>query len=163
MACMEAVVRVGEESRLVCLASPTCKEFIVYDSKAEMMRAVRLDELIKLGIVIGYERQIQFNLGEIVRYRADFKVRFAPDAEHPKPYTVYEEVKGFVKPQKMTVGGQQVKTGKLRVGDPKWPVYRRAWQKHGPAELIVITLRGKKWKIVERVLPEPVQGRFENM
>ena len=55
-------------------AKPTEYKGRKYDSKAEALFAVRLDELKDKGIVHLWLRQTPFDLGEDTRYRADFFV-----------------------------------------------------------------------------------------
>ena len=70
---------------------------VVYDSKAEMLRAFELDALKAAGKIISWERQVPFVLSVrgivICKFVVDFKVKERPGVEY------YEEIKGWETPE----------------------------------------------------------------
>ena len=69
---------------------------VVYDSKAEMLRAFELDALKAAGKIIDWERQVPFTLAvngiPICKFVVDFCV-WTPVGKH------YEEIKGWETPE----------------------------------------------------------------
>lgn len=100
---------------------------VVYHSAAEAARAQELDLLLRSKVITGYERQVEFQLGEDA-YVADFVV----DGFNPRrvPETWVEEVKGFETREFKRV--------------------RRLWKKYGPCTMIIYKRKGNAW-VVERL------------
>lgn len=105
-------------------------EPVVFHSAAEAERAQELDLLLRGKVITGYERQVEFQLGEDTIYVADFVVH-GFDLSNATA-TWVEEIKGFETREFKRV--------------------RRLWKKYGPCTMIIYTRKGNGW-VTERIVP----------
>ena len=96
------------------VAKPSDRQYngVTYYSNAEMLHAQSLDSAVKAGVIRGWARQCQVQLGSDFRTRVDFLV-FRHNGT-----VAFEEVKGVETPEFKTV--------------------RRLWAKYGPAPMYVM-------------------------
>ena len=96
------------------VAKPADRKYngVTYDSKAEMLHAQALDLYTRTGVIRGWARQCQVQLGPDFKWRVDFLVFNNDDTVD------FDEVKG-------------VETSEFKV-------VRRLWAKYGPAMLHVL-------------------------
>ena len=99
-------------------------EGVVYDSKAEMSRAVELDLLCRVGEIFTWRRQVNVPLGKDFSTIVDFLVCDKSGEQYA------EEVKGDAS---------------------KFGRTKRLWRKYGPYRLRVLTRNkaGTAWKKIE--------------
>lgn len=93
---------------------------VVYDSKAEMVRAQELALLLRTGEVLEVRRQQGYTLGDLT-YVADFLVQ----DKNGEWYA--EEVKGCP--------------------TPMWVLKKRLWRTYGPHPLKVLTGKPPNWAV----------------
>lgn len=119
----------GKVKKHKYFAKRTVYNGVLYDSKAEAIRAQELTLLAHCGDICGWDRQILVQLWrrEEDSYRVDFRV-FGVGSD-----VWYEEVKG-----KET---------------DRWKYVRKLWERNGPRKLIVLTRKGNGWKR-EVIVPE---------
>lgn len=103
---------------------------IVYDSKAEVLRAAEHALLIRADKLTYVLRQVKFQLGPDFSWRADFVCfRNTPafDGDYSQHLVWVEEIKG-------------VETAKFRD-------VRRLWKKYGPFPMLIYKRKGTGWKV----------------
>lgn len=110
--------------RLGSVAVKTKYNGRTYASKAEAARAEELDLHVETGVILGWVRQVTFQLGPDHTWRADFLV--FETTLHETPVTV-EDVKGRE--------------------TERFAKVRKLWAKYGPCPLRVLKRKGDKWDV----------------
>lgn len=98
---------------------------VVYDSKVEMLRTPELDLLLENKAITGYERQVEFPLGEDTVYVADYFVHGFNQSNATASWV--EEIKGFETREFKRI--------------------RRLWKDYGPCPMFIYKRRGSGWKV----------------